>query len=72
MGCSVMMWYEVLWRGGWLVSCKTSLSHNSACLLAPGFVARRSQTYGYAPSSRLARDQNPLRTFATDLSYWTL
>ena len=62
----------VVWGGGWLVSCKTSSSHNSVCLLAPGFVARRSQTYGYAPSSRLARSQNPLRTFTTDLSYRTL
>ena len=55
-----------------LVSCQTSSSHNSACLLALGFVARRSQTYGYAPSSRLARDQNSLRTFTTDLSDRTL
>ncbi len=49
-----------------------SSSYNSASLLAPSFVARRSQTYGYAPSSRLARGQNPLPTYVKNLSDGTL
>lgn len=73
LGPSSSWHYEPVWILFSLVWCLEILLTNSVVLLAPGFVAHSSRIHWeYAPHSRLASDENPVRITSNQLRDATL